>query len=128
MFPHQKNLLEHPKNNWINYTWSDQVFSSHYYTMRAHFDCRLLYSDMDSLLFKIRSREIYEQLVSKTISVFIEFDFSNHPKDHCLYSTENKLVVLKLTDSFTGDFVTEFVCLKPNYTQHSQKESIHCLF
>ena len=27
-----------------------QMYSFHYFTMRAHFDCRLLYSDTDSLL------------------------------------------------------------------------------
>ena len=89
------------------------MYSFHYFTMRAHFDCRLLYSDTDSLLYKIRSTDFYEELARKPASVFSEFDFSNYPNDHYLYSTENKRVVLKFKDEFAGDFITEFVCLKP---------------
>ena len=42
-----------------------------------------------------------------------ELDFSNYPNDHYLYSSENKQVVLKFKDELAGDFITEFVCLKP---------------
>ena len=90
-----------------------QMYSFHYYTMRAHFDCRLLYSDTDSLLYKIRSTDFYEELARKPASVVSEFDFSNYPNNHYLYSSENKRVVLKFKDEFAGEFITEFVCLKP---------------
>ena len=80
--------------------------------MRAHFDCRLLYSDTDSLLYKIRSTDFYEELARKAASVVSEFNFSNYPNDHYLFSSENKRVVLKLKDESAGDFITEFVCLK----------------
>ena len=81
--------------------------------MRAHFDCRLLYSDTDSLLYKIRSTDFYEELARKPASVVSEFDFSNYPNNHYLYSSEITRVVLKFRDEFAGDFITEFVCLKP---------------
>ena len=55
----------------------------------------------------------YEELAKKPASIVKEFDFSNYPNDHHLYSTENKRVVLKFKDEFAGDFITEFVCLKP---------------
>ena len=90
-----------------------QTYSFHYFTMRAHFDCSLLYSVTDSLLYKIRSTDFYEELARKPASVLSEFDFSNYPNDHYLYSTKNKRVVLKFKDEFAGDFITEFVCLKP---------------
>ena len=83
-----------------------QMYSLHYFTMRAHFDCRLLYSDTDSLLNKIRSTDFYEELTRKPASVVSEFDFSNYPNDHYLYSTENKRVILKFKDDFAGDFIT----------------------
>ena len=51
-----------------------QMYSFHYYTMRAHFDCRLLYSDTDSSLCKIRSTDFYEELAQKPASVVSEFD------------------------------------------------------
>ena len=91
-----------------------QMYNFHYYTMRAYFDCRLLYSDPDSLLYKFRSTDFYEQLARKPASVVSEFDFSNYSNDLYLYSSENKRVVLKFNDEFAGDFITEFVCLKPN--------------
>ena len=72
-----------------------QMYSFHYYTMRAPFDCRLLYSDTDCLLYKIRSGEFYEEPARKPVSVASGLDFSNYPNDHCLYSTKNKRVVLK---------------------------------
>ena len=81
--------------------------------MRAHFDFRLLYSDTDSLLYKIRSTDFYEELARKPASIVSEFDFSYYPNNHYLYSPENKRVVLKFKDEFAGDFLTEFVCLKP---------------
>ena len=89
--------------------------------MRAHFDCRLLYSDTDSLLYKIWSTDFYEELAKNPASVVREFDFSNYLNDHYLYSTENKRVVLRFKDELAGDFITEFVCLKP-------KLSILCFF
>ena len=81
-----------------------QMISSHYYTMRGHVGCRLLYSDFDSLLFQIRSRDFYEQLARKSVSVVTEFDFSNYPNDQGLYSTEIKLVVLQENGQFYGRF------------------------
>ena len=90
-----------------------QMYHFHYYTLRAHFDCRLLYSDTDSLLYKIQSTDLDEELARKPASVVSKFDFSNYPNVHYLYSSENKRVVLKFKDEFAGDIIAEFVCLKP---------------
>ena len=46
-------------------------------------------------------------------NVFDQFDFSNYPEDHKLYREENKRVVLKFKDEFSGDYIKEFICLKP---------------
>ena len=54
-----------------------QMYSCHYYTMRAHFDCRLLYSDTDNLLYKIRSIDLYDDLARKPASVVSGSHFSN---------------------------------------------------
>ena len=47
-----------------------QMYSFHYYTMRAHFDCRSLYSDTDILLSKFQSTDFYEELARKPASFF----------------------------------------------------------
>ena len=69
--------------------------------MRAHFDCRLLYSDTDSLLYKIRSTDFYEELARKPASVVSEFD-SPIIRTITIYTVQ-KIIV----------FITEFLCLKP---------------
>ena len=104
-----------------------QMYSFHYYTMRAHIDFRLLYRDTNSLLYKIRSIVFYEELERKPASVVSEFNFSNYPNDHCSYSTENKRVVLKFKDEIAGDFITEFVRFKTKIYSVLSK-SKYCLF
>ena len=79
--------------------------------MRSSFDCPLLYSDTDSLLYRINCEDLYREL--KESKVLDQFDFSNYPEDHELYSEENKSVVLKFKDEFAGDYIKEFRCLKP---------------
>ena len=82
-----------------------QMYSFHYYTMRANFDCRLLYSEMDIILIKIRSTDIYEELARKLAYVVSESGFSNYPNDHSFYSTENKRVDLKFKNKLAGVFL-----------------------
>ena len=56
--------------------------------MKPNFECRLLYSDTDSLLYEIeteKNADFYEILKNK--SNFIdEFDFSNYPENHPLFN------------------------------------------
>ena len=89
-----------------------QMYRFHYNIMKPHFDCRLLYSDTDSLLYKIRSDNFYKELAGKP-NILSEFDFSNYPKEHLLFNNNNKLVVLKHKDEFAGKFIDEFISLKP---------------
>ena len=87
------------------------LYQFHYGTMQSSFDCQLLYSDTDSLLYRINCEDLYREL--KESNVLDQFDFSNYPEDHELYSEENKRVVLKFKDEFAGDYIKEFICLKP---------------
>ena len=89
------------------------MYYFHYGVMRPNFDCRLLYSDTDSLLFSVQSPDIYKELSEKPHSVLSHFDFANYPSDHFLFNASNKKVVLKFKDEFAGDYITEFICLKP---------------
>ena len=54
--------------------------------MKNHFDCTLLYSDSDSFVYEIRSRDFFVELQKKQ-SVMDQFDFSNFPAEHP-YTTE----------------------------------------
>ena len=79
--------------------------------MKINFDCSLLYSDTDSLLYEIRCDDFYEKVATDS-SLKQHFDFSNYPHDHRLYSTDNKMVTLKFKEELKGAAIREFVGLK----------------
>ena len=79
--------------------------------MRSWFDCRLLYYDTDSLLCRINCEDLYREL--KESKVFEQFDFSNYPEDHELYSEENRRLVLTFNGEFAGYYIKELIRLKP---------------
>jgi len=69
----------------------------------------LLYTDTDSLLFQVETGYVYADMRKNAE----EYDFSDFPKDHPCYSTENKKVVGKFKDECNGRPITEFVGLRP---------------
>ncbi len=81
--------------------------------MRAYFDCRLLYSDTDSLVYKVVSQDFYKDLAELPDEAKDKFDFLNYSPDNPLYSVKNKLVTLKFKDEFEGRIGEEFCALKP---------------
>ena len=88
------------------------MFDFHYNVMKKHFNCFVLYSDTDSLLYEIKHTDFYEELVTND-ELRQHFDLSNYPTDHFLYNVENKMVTLKVEDELAGEPVEEFVGLKP---------------
>ena len=89
-----------------------RMYGFHYDVVRANFWCSLLYSDTDSLLYKVETTDLYADL-SKKKEVGTEFDFLNYQDNHPLYSDVNHSRVLKFKDEFAGDYISEFICLKP---------------
>ena len=81
--------------------------------MRPNFEFRILYSDTDSLLYAIKSDNFNKELSQKPQSILSHFDFSNYQPHHFLHNTSNKRIVLKYKDEFAGDYITDFICLKP---------------
>ena len=79
--------------------------------MKLNFDCSLLYSDTDSLLYEIRGDDFYKKLANDNL-LKQHFDFSNYPLDHFLYNAENKMVTLKFKEEMRGSAIKEFVGLK----------------
>ena len=100
------------------------MYRFHYQVMRQNFQCRLLYSDTDSLIYRIESNNLYRDLANQSAEVKNEFDFASYPEDHALHDNNNKSEVLKFKDEFSGDYIPEFVCLKPKmYSITSKSES-----
>ena len=88
------------------------MFEFHYKVMKKNFDCNLLYSDTDSFVYEVRSRDFFAELQRKK-SVAEQFDFSNFPSQHPLYSRENARVTLKFKDEMGSKPIAEFCGLKP---------------
>ena len=88
------------------------MYKFHYDIMKPNFECQLLYSDTDSLLYQVKSEDLYREISEKRNNLN-ELDLSNYPKNHPLYDPKNKVVVLKFKDEFPGDIITEFISLKP---------------
>ena len=99
------------------------MYRFHYQVMRQNLQCRLLFSDTDSLIYRIESNDLYQDLANQSAKVKNEFDFSSYPEDHALHDKNNYSGMLKLKDEFSGDYISEFVCLKPKMYSITSKVS-----
>jgi hypothetical protein len=70
---------------------------------------QLLYADSYSLLCKVETENVYEDLRQHSE----EYDFCDYPKDHPCYSVENKKVVGKFKNECLDRTDAEFVGLCP---------------
>ena len=113
---HDRKRIYYDKPTFFGTTFLElakfQMYSFHNNIMKSHFDCRLLYSDTDSLLYKIRSDDFYKELAAKP-NILSEFDFLDYPTDHQVFNNNNKLAVFKYKDEFAGKLIDEFFSLKP---------------
>ena len=79
-----------------------------YNFIKKNFDAELLFTETDSPVYEIKSKNIYEEFFKwKNL-----FDFSNQSKDSKFFNETNKKVIGKMKDEFGGVIVTEFVGLK----------------
>ena len=88
------------------------MYNFHYNVMKPNFDCRLMYSDTDSLLYEIKGKDFYKELETNR-DLRQNFDLSNYPLSHNLYNDSQKLVTLKFKDEFGGVPIQEFIGFKP---------------
>ncbi len=71
--------------------------------------CELIYTDTDSLLVEIETKDVYEDMrVNKD-----KYDTSDYSKDHPLFCEKNKKVLGKMKDECSGTPIAECVCLRP---------------
>lgn len=69
---------------------------------------QLLMTDTDSLLFSCETEDIYQDMKAS----LDDFDTSDFPKEHELYSDVNKKIVGKWKDETNGKPISEFVELR----------------
>ena len=70
-----------------------------YNQMKARYGqkCELIYTDTDSLLTEIETDDVCRDMAEDLVL----YDTSNYPKEHPLYSSENKKVLGKTKDECT---------------------------
>ena len=88
----------------------------HYNFIKNNFDDELLFTDTDSLTYKIKSENVYEEYFKWKYL----FDFSNYSEDSKFFVETNEKVIGKMKDEFGGFFVIEFVGL--NSKMYSMKK------
>ena len=84
------------------------MFKFHYDYVLNKYDAKLLFTDTDSLVYKINSEDVYKQCFKDREL----FNFSGYPIDSKYYDSTNKKVLGKMKDEFNGVNVIEFFELK----------------
>ena len=90
------------------------MYDFHYNHMKTKYpranEIKLLFTDTDSLAYAIQTNSIYEDMA---VDASEEYDFSEYPKDHPLYSTSNKKALGYFKDELNSVPMKEFVGLRP---------------
>lgn len=90
-------------------------FHYNYIVKKYGSNCKLLYTDTDSVIYLIKTEDFYYDMKSNSDI----FDLSNYNKSHILYSEKNKKVIGKMKDECAKGIIIEWISLKPklyNYT------------
>ena len=84
------------------------MYDFHYNFIKKNFNAELLFIDIDSLTYEIKSENIYEDFFNwKDL-----FDFSIYSEDSKFFDNTNKKVIGKMKDEYGGVIIDEFVGLK----------------
>ena len=85
------------------------MYSFHYDKMlRRYDDINLFFTDTDSLLYEIKTNDIYKDMKGDD-----EYDFSGYPFNHPLFDTKNKKKIGKMKDELNGMILEEFIGPRP---------------
>ena len=83
-------------------------FHYDYIKIKCHNKSKLLFTDTGSLIYKIKTEDVYKNFSSnKEI-----FDFSNCSTNSKYHDNSNKLAIGKMKDETWGVAIEEFVGLK----------------
>ena len=87
------------------------MYRFHYDYIKNKYDDKasLLFTDTDSLCYHIETEDVYKDMQEN----IEEFDTSNYPKNHFIYSTDRADVIGKFKDEAKGKIIREFVGLAP---------------
>ena len=77
------------------------MYDFHYSSIKKYFDAELLFTDTDSLIYEIKSEDIYGEFFKHKHL----FDFSNYPKDSRFFDETNKKVNGKMKNESEGKII-----------------------
>ena len=84
------------------------MYNFHCKYIKNKFDAKLLFTDTDSLVYEIKTEDVYEDFYHhKNL-----FDFGEYPLDSKFFDPINKKVTGKMKDEYKGKIISEFVGLK----------------
>ena len=90
------------------------MYDFHYNYIKDLYDSRaqLLFTDTDSLMYEIKTKDFYEDIKD---DIYEKFDTSDYPTNHPseLLTGINKKVIGKFKDEACGKQITHFVGLRP---------------
>ena len=74
------------------------MYEIHYKYIKSKFDAKLLFTDTDSLVYEIKTDDVYEDFYQdKNL-----FDFRDYPLDSKFFDSVNKKVIGKMKNEFKG--------------------------
>ena len=95
-------------------------FMFHYNFIKKNFDAEWLFTDTDSLTYKIKSTDVYEEFYKwKDL-----FDFSNYSKDSKFFNETNKKVIGKMKDEFVGLKSKMYSIKKSDSKEHNATKGV----
>ena len=84
------------------------MYEFHYKYIKIKFDAKLLFPDTNSLVYEIKTEDVYEDFYrDKNLN-----DFSDYPLNSKFFEPANKKLIGKMKDEFKGKVISEFVGLK----------------
>ena len=99
------------------------MYEFHYDYMKEKYnevDLKLLYMDMDSLVYKIRTEDFYKDISE---DVETRFDMSGYIPDRPLLIAKNKKVIGLMKDELGGKIMKEFISLRPKMDSYEVDEN-----
>ena len=83
------------------------MYELYYKYIKSKFDAKLLFTDTGSLVYEIKTEEVYEDFYQdKNL-----FDFSYYSSDSKFFDPVNAKVIGKMTDEFKGKIISEYIGL-----------------
>ena len=84
------------------------MYDFHFNVIKKNFNAELLFTDTDSLVYEIKSENIYEEFFKWKDLI----DFSNYSKDSIFCDDTNKKVIGKMKDEYGRNIIDESIGLK----------------